>query len=173
LPNDIYGHPVLVVLASRLEDGAERSVLGIAEASRSHVIFWPSNSVRGVGFYDSRLDGVSQYPAEESHRTRRCSHAASHDGFAAQLSRLEAAISFASDHIFQDLIDIRLGDVLHPPRPDQRDDMPADSTDIADNGCRLLWSPAFAHDQAGVQIFKIEFAQLFDRDGFVIELPLF
>jgi transposase-like protein len=28
------------------------------------------------------------------------------------------------------------------------------STDVADDGCRLLWPSAFAHDQAGVQVLR-------------------
>ena len=51
--------------------------------------------------------------------------------------------------------------------------MTADSTDVADDGCRLLRASTLAHDQAGVQVLEIEPAQLLDRYGFMIELPLF
>ncbi|WP_204350097.1 hypothetical protein, partial [Serratia marcescens] len=61
--------PVPVVLPCCPEDRAERLILGVAETTATNIIFWPSNPVRRIGFYNSCLDGVGQYAAEKSDST--------------------------------------------------------------------------------------------------------
>lgn len=129
--------------------------------------------MRGIALYNPSLNGVSQYAVEKSYSPRRGPWPASYDGLTSQFSCLETGFGFAGDHILQDLIDIRPGEVLHSPRAHQWNNVTVDSTDVADNGCRLFRASTFAHNQAGIQVLEIEPAQFFDRYGLMVELSLF
>lgn len=129
--------------------------------------------MRGIGFYNPSLHGVRQYAAEKSEGAGGRCRPASHDRFAAYFTCPEAAIGFAGHDVLQDPVDVRLGEVLHPLRAGQWNDVAANSTDVADNGCRFLRPSALTHDRPGAQIVEVKPTQLLDRDDRVFELSLF
>jgi hypothetical protein len=67
-----------------------------------------------VAFNDAGLDGVGENAAEETNGARSRSSAASDDGLSAQILGLDRNSGLSSHYVFEDLVDVGLGEVLDP-----------------------------------------------------------
>ena len=99
-----------------------------------------------VAFNDAGFDSVGENAAEETNGARSRSSAASDDGLSAQLLGLDRDPRLSSHYVFEDLVDVGLGDVLDPSRSQKWDDVALDTARVGGDCRRLFRSPSFSQD---------------------------
>ena len=110
LTDDLDRHGVLLVLL-RPRAAFAPSVRYSASVSRrlADIVFRLPQTMGRIGGDDAGFDRVGENAAEEPDGSRRCSGAASDDGLAAQLLRLDRDSRLAGHDVLEDLVDVGLG----------------------------------------------------------------
>ena len=100
-------------------------VLGLTETTIAHIVFGLFQAMCRIAFDDAGVDCIGKDASQQADRSCSRSGAAAHDGLAAQLPGLHGYARFPSHDVFQDLVDVGLGEIFDPARADQRDDVPS------------------------------------------------
>lgn len=116
LTNDLHRRRVLLLLLSCAQHLTQRPVLRFREPAGADVVLRLPQAMGRIDRYDTGLDGVGENAAKEPDRTCRRSSAATDDGLATQLLRLDRHSRLAGHNVLQDLVDVGLGQVLHASR---------------------------------------------------------
>src|SRR5438552_1269545 len=101
-----------------------------------------------IGFNNARFDGVGEDTAEKANGAGGRSSAAANDRLSAQLLGLDRNPRLSGHDVFEDLVNVGLGEVLDPPCSYERNDMTLNAASVRDNCRRLLRAPSFSQDEA-------------------------
>lgn len=154
------------------QDLTQGAIFGLRETAVAHVVLRLIQTVGWVAVDDAGLDGVGEDAAQQADRPGRRTRAAADDGLSTQLFRLDGDPRIPGHDVLQHLVYVGLGEVLHPSRADQRNDVPVDAAGIADDGRRLFGAAALAEDEARIEIGQVEGAKLLNGDRLVVDLSL-
>ncbi len=171
--DNLRGYLMLPIDLRFAKFGTDQAILGFRQSAIADIVFWLADAERGIGFDDASLDSIGQYSSQQANSSGGSTGAASHNRLTSQFRCLDVDRCLAGHDVFHRLVDVRLVQILDPPRSEQRHNMAVDTTSVGVDSRLFLRSPAFAEDQAGIEVGQIQGAKFFDRNRLPVDLPLF